>query len=76
MPDSTNYGQYQSYERNQLTPGLPLLAYTVTFKYTKSYQTQPTIRLAVSEPDVVEHPEPIPEPPAPAMVPARRPEPP
>ena len=48
-PDSTNYGRDQSYERNQLTPGLPLIAYTVTFKYAKSYQPQPTIRLAISE---------------------------
>ena len=49
VPDSTNYGQDQSYERNQLTPGLPRIAYTVTFKYANSYQPQPTIRLAVSE---------------------------
>ena len=48
-PDSTDYGSDQSYDRNQLTPGLPLIAYTVTFGYPKSYQPQPTIRLAISE---------------------------
>jgi hypothetical protein len=45
---STNYGCDQSDERNQLTPG-PLIAYTVTFEYAKSYQPLPTIRLAISE---------------------------
>ena len=48
-PDSTDYGHDDSYDRNQLTPGLPLIAYTVTFEYAKSYQPQPTIRLAISE---------------------------
>ena len=47
-PDSTQYGHDDSYDRNQLTPGLPLIAYTVTFEYAKSYQPQPSIRLAIS----------------------------
>ncbi|HSU37262.1 MAG TPA: hypothetical protein VLJ88_16515 [Propionibacteriaceae bacterium] len=49
VPYSTNYGRDRRYERNQLTPGLPRIAYTITFKYAKSYQPQPTIRLAISE---------------------------
>ncbi len=48
-PDSTDYGHDDSYDRNQLTPGLPLIAYTVTFEYAKSYQPQSTIRLAIAE---------------------------
>ena len=35
------------YDRNKFTPGLPLIPYTVVFKYADSYRPGPTIRFAV-----------------------------
>ena len=49
VPDSVRMGDGRSYERHQFTPGLPLSAYAVVFKYTDSYRPGPTIRFAVSE---------------------------
>ena len=42
-------GDGRSFDRQQFTPGLPLSAYAVVFKYADNYRPGPTIRLAVSE---------------------------
>jgi hypothetical protein len=49
LPDSVRMGQDRSYDRSQFTPGLPLSAYAVVFKYADTYRPGPTIRFAVSE---------------------------
>lgn len=49
VPDSVRMDDGRSDERHQFTPGLPLSAYAVVFKYTDSYRPGPTIRFAVSE---------------------------
>jgi hypothetical protein len=49
VADSVRMGDGRSSDRQQFTPGLPLSAYAVVFKYADSYRPGPTIRFAVSE---------------------------
>jgi len=49
VSDSVRMGEGRSYDRHQFTPGLPLSAYAVVFKYADNYRPGPTIRFGVSE---------------------------
>ena len=49
VSESVRMGAGRSYDRHQFTPGLPLSAYAVVFKYADNYRPGPTIRFGVSE---------------------------
>jgi hypothetical protein len=49
VSESVRMGEGRSYDRHQFTPGLPLSAYAVVFKYADNYRPGPTIRFGVSE---------------------------
>jgi hypothetical protein len=46
MPDSVRMGN-EGYDRHRFTPGLPLIPYSVVFKYDDTYRPGPTIRFVV-----------------------------
>jgi hypothetical protein len=48
QPDSVRMGE-EGYDRHNFTPGLPLIPYSVVFKYDDRYRPGPTIRFVVSD---------------------------
>ena len=46
MPDGVEMGEGEGFDRRNFTPGLPLIPYSVVFKYDDRYQPGPTIRLS------------------------------
>ena len=47
LPENARLGRGKGFNRYRFTPGLPLIPYSVTFKYKDTYHPGPTIRLAV-----------------------------
>jgi hypothetical protein len=47
QPDSVQMGEGDSFNRRHFTPGLPLIPYSVVFKYDDRYRPGPTIRFVV-----------------------------
>ena len=47
MPDRVQMGEGEGFDRRDFTPGLPLIPYSVVFKYDDRYQPGPTIRFVI-----------------------------
>ena len=47
QPDSVQMGQGEGYDRHHFTPGLPLIPYSVVFKYDEKYRPGHEIRFVV-----------------------------
>ena len=47
MPDHVQMGEGEGFDRRDFTPGLPLIPYSVVFKYDDRYQPGPTIRFVI-----------------------------
>ena len=55
LPDSARMGHNRGFDRHRFTPGLPLSAYAVVFKFKDTYRPGPTIRFAVWELEYGKH---------------------
>jgi hypothetical protein len=47
QPDHVEMGEGDSFDRRDFTPGLPLIPYSVVFKYDDRYRPGPTIRFVI-----------------------------